>query len=82
MTYAIGDRVQRNSATVAIGELPQWNREYPGGRRGTVQEIDKIFYVVPYRVQWDDGEMAYYADKDLLPAVDAAQPSLFGEVAA
>lgn len=83
ITYAIGNRVQRNSAMVPVSQLAEWHREYPGGRHGIVIGIDEQFDARPYLVRWDDNHAeAYYHAGDLLPAaVPETQASLFGEVA-
>lgn len=76
--YQVGDHVERNSATVPVQHLALYHRDYPGGRRGVVVEIDEQFGAQPYRVQWADGAQAYYAERDLLSVdVPSAQASLF-----
>jgi hypothetical protein len=82
MTYAIGDRVLRNTATMGADQAAAHNRLYPGGHVGTVMFVEADATFTPahqYKVNFADG-WGWYGDADLLPAaVPEAQASLFGE---
>ena len=84
MTYAIGDRVMRNTATMGTDQAAAHNRLYRDGHVGTVVFVEADATFTPahqYKVAFADG-WGWYGDAGLLPAtVPAEQASLFGEVA-